>query len=64
MKVIKVYRIIDRRSLEARDYDFSVGAGDGEIFGDVKLIWNEFKCLECQYQISIGKLRALQRQKS
>ncbi len=59
---IKVSKIVNSRSPEAKYYDFSVGITAGAFIGDVKFTWNEFKCPQCGYQISVKDLKLYERQ--
>ncbi len=56
--VIKVTKIVNSKSPEAKYYDFS--SGDTYLVGDVKFIWNEFECGLCGRRISIDKMKEIE----
>jgi hypothetical protein len=57
----KVSKIVNSKSPEANEYDFSSVGGDGYMFGDVKFIWTEFLCSNCGKQISIKDMKKIER---
>jgi len=59
MIVVKVERVVNSKSQEAGNFDFRFGCGShpGKMFGNVRFIWNEFKCPCCGLQISIEAMR-------
>ncbi|NTW95539.1 MAG: hypothetical protein HGB31_02845 [Erysipelotrichaceae bacterium] len=57
----KVSKIVNSKSPEAKEYDFSSAGGEGYMFGDVKFIWTEFKCPSCGKQISISDMKKIER---
>ncbi len=61
MSIVKVCRIVNSKSKEAKHYDFS--NVDNFMFGDVKFIWDEFYCDNCDLQIPIVDMRSIERAK-
>ena len=57
----EVSKVVNSNSSEAKDFDFS--NGDTFMIGDVKFTWDEFKCSECNFQISINDLALYERKK-
>lgn len=51
LKKIKVSKIVNSESEEAKDYDFS--SGDVYMYGDVKFVWTEFNCEKCDKNFSV-----------
>lgn len=51
LKKIKVSKIVNSESEEAKDWDFS--SGDVYMYGDVKFIWTEFSCEKCDKIFSV-----------
>ena len=56
---IKVSKIVNSKSPEAKNYDFS--GGDGFMVGDVEFIWDEFYCETCDKTISIDETKRIER---
>ena len=56
LKKIKVSKIVNSKSDEAKDYDFSSPGGDGYMIGNVKFIWTEFACDKCNKYFSINDI--------
>ena len=53
-------KIVNSRSPEAKDYDFS--CGDTFLIGDVKFITRCFYCPECQRNISFKEMKIYERE--
>lgn len=51
LKKVKISKIVNSRSEEAKGYDFSSPGGDGYMIGNVKFIWTEFSCVKCNKTI-------------
>lgn len=60
LDVIKVKRVVNSKSPEAKNFDFS--SGETFMIGDVKFIWNEFLCPKCNFQISVKEKRKLDKE--
>lgn len=58
--LVKVSRVVNSKSPEAKDFDFS--NGEGFMCGDVKFIWKEFECLGCKSHYSVEELKAIERE--
>jgi len=58
LKKITVSRVINSKSSEAADFDFS--AGDGWINGNVKFVWKEFECPVCKRHITINQMKEIE----
>lgn len=54
LKTVKVSKIVNRNSPEAKDYDFS---SDIVLTGDVEFIWKEFECPQCHKHYSVNELK-------
>ena len=52
---IKISKIVNSESKEAQEYDFS--SSDGYMLGNIKFIWNEFKCKSCNRNFSISEIK-------
>lgn len=59
--LIDVSKVVNSKSEEAKDYDFSFV--DNYLHGDVEFIWEEFKCDNCDFQMSINDLYKLEKDK-
>ncbi|MBQ7356546.1 MAG: hypothetical protein IJW66_03995 [Clostridia bacterium] len=57
---IKVSKIVNYHSPEAKNYDFTLG--DSFMVGDVKFIWKEFFCPLCKKQIPIKEMKQIERE--
>ena len=60
LKKIKVSKIVNSRSPEAKDFDFSTF--DSYMIGNVKFIWTEFQCPACGKQISIDEMKKIEKE--
>lgn len=57
---IKVSKIVNSKSPEAKDFDFSTF--DSYMIGNVKFIWTEFQCPVCGKQISIDDMKRIEKE--
>ena len=51
----KVSKVVNSKSEESKDYDFSTA--DGYLVGNVKFIWIGFRCDTCGKSFSIQEIR-------
>ena len=59
LEVIKVSKIVNSENPEP---GFSFNFGDTYMIGNVKFVWDEFKCPACSYQISVRDFRKAERE--
>ena len=57
--VVSVSRVIDPKSEEAKDFDFSVGHGTN-MLGSVEFHWKEFECRECQKHYTVRQMKKIE----
>ena len=57
---IKTSKIVNSKSPEAKNFDFSLG--DGFMVGDVEFIWKEFYCPICGKRITIDEMKRIEKQ--
>lgn len=55
----KVSRIVNSKSEEAKNFDFSLG--DGYMTGNVKFVWTEFKCPGCGRQFKVDEMKKIEK---
>jgi uncharacterized protein (DUF2225 family) len=60
LEVLKVRKVIDPKSDEAKNYDLTFY--DGGFVGDVEYIYDIFKCAKCGFTISISDMKKHERQ--
>ena len=61
LKIRQIRKIINSNSLEAKDYDFSVG--DVFFVGDVEFRIRCFHCATCQIDISFREMKKIEKSK-
>jgi len=61
LKIKKVKRIVNSRSAEAKDFDFSAVAGPYHLDGDVEFIWHVYYCANCDIEITNIDMRKFER---
>ncbi len=59
LKRIKVSKVVNSGSPEAKDYDFA--DADSFMTGDVEFIWKEFYCERCKKQISVSEMKQIEK---
>lgn len=55
LKKVKVSRIVNSKSPEAKNFDFS------DVDGNVKFVWKEFECSECKRHITVSEMREIEK---
>ena len=56
---VKVSRIVNSKSEEAKDFNFHFV--EGYMIGNVKFIWTEFQCPNCNRQITIDEMKQIEK---
>ena len=57
--VVSVSRVIDPKSEEAKDFDFTLGNGTNMV-GPVEFHWKEFECRECQKHYTVRQMKKIE----
>lgn len=62
LKTVKISKIINSKSSEAKDFNFYFGGAPHGIHvtGDVKFIWKEFKCPNCDMHFTVEELKKIE----
>lgn len=55
--------VVNSNSPEAKNYDFSIAAGDNHLTGDVEFRTSYFKCPKCEFSISFDEMKKLEKDK-
>lgn len=55
--------VVNSDSPEAKDYDFSVAAGDSYLTGDVEFRKSYFRCPKCEFTISFDEMKKHEKEK-
>lgn len=55
LTTIKVSKVVNSKSEEAKNFDFS--SGDTYMVGNIKFIWTEFRCNVCNNSYSLQEIR-------
>lgn len=55
LEVKKISRVVNSKSSEAKNYDFSLG--DSFLVGDVEFIFYVFSCPKCNKQYSVQEMK-------
>lgn len=62
LKTIKVTKIVNSNSPEAKEYDFNFSRGPRNLVvtGDVKFTWKEFQCKKCNKNFTVQEIRNIE----
>ena len=60
LKPTKVAKVVNSKSEEAKNFDFS--SGNGYLVGNVKFIWTELYCGRCDKSFSINSIYQAEKQ--
>ena len=58
LKTVKVSKVVNWKSPEAKDYDFS--SVDTYLVGNIKFVWKEFECPSCNRHITVKEMKKLE----
>ena len=58
---IKVSKLVNSASKEAKEYDFS--SSDGYMLGNIKFIWSEFRCKSCNKDYTVSEIKEMEKRK-
>ena len=53
--------VVNSKSPKAKDYDFTIGAGDSYYKGDVEFRTTFFKCTKCNFQVSFDEMKKVEK---
>ncbi len=57
LEKIKTETVVNSRSEEAKNYDFSQCGGDGFLVGNIKFVRTAFRCSRCNRTYTIDEIR-------
>lgn len=60
LKKVKVSRIVNSYSPEAKDFDFSTF--DSYMIGNVKFIWSELHCENCNINFTVDEMKKIEKE--
>ncbi len=60
LKKLKVSKVVNAKSEEAKNFDFSSPGGE-YMLGDVKFIWVEFRCPQCDKTYTVDQLYTIEK---
>ena len=62
LRTVKVSKVVNFHSPEAKNYDFSIGSGQHAMIvdDDVKFIWKEFECPKCSKHFTVEELKKIE----
>ena len=59
LEKVPVSKVINSRSPEAKDFDFSMGCGT-HMMGDIKFTWDEFECPNCKKHLTVNEMKEIE----
>lgn len=59
LQTVKLSKIVRAGSAEAREFDLHITGGP-HLIGNVKVIWWEFECPNCNRRITIDKMKRME----
>ncbi len=59
LKKVKVSRVVNSKSSEAKNFDFS--GVDGWMWENIKFIWKEFACPNCKRHITVKEMKEIEK---
>lgn len=62
LKTVKVSKIVNFYSPEAKEYDFLFGSGRHAVIinDDVEFVWKEFECPNCKKHFTVDELKKVE----
>ena len=59
LEKVPVSKVVNSRSPEAKDFDFSMPGGNFAI-GDIQFTWDEFECPNCKKHLTVNEMKAIE----
>ena len=59
LEKVPVSKVVNPRSPEAKDFDFSMPGGNFAI-GDIQFTWDEFECPNCKKHLTVNEMKAIE----
>ena len=59
LEKVPVSKVVNSRSSEAKDFDFSMPGGIFAI-GDIQFTWDEFECPNCKKHLTVNEMKAIE----
>ena len=59
LEKVPVSKIVNSRSHEAKDFDFSMPGGNFTV-GDVQFTWDEFECPNCKKHLTVNEMKEIE----
>ncbi|MBQ7044866.1 MAG: hypothetical protein IJN65_00050 [Clostridia bacterium] len=59
LEKVAVSKVVNSRSAEAKDFDFSAGYGKYMV-GDIQFTWNEFECPNCKKHLTVNQMKQIE----
>jgi hypothetical protein len=53
-------KVVNSRSPEAKDFDFSDACGEVNLVGNIKFTWTVFECPVCKRRFSVKEMRCIE----
>ena len=55
-------KVVNSKSPEAKDFDFSDACGDGNMVGNIKFTWTIFECPVCKRRFRIEEMKRIEKE--
>jgi uncharacterized protein YlaI len=55
-------KVVNSKSPEAKDFDFSDACGDVNMVGNIKFTWTLFECPVCKRRVSIEEMKHIEKE--
>ena len=59
LEKVPVSKVINSRSPEAKDFDFSMPGGNFAV-GDIQFTWDEFECPNCKKHFTVNEMKEIE----
>jgi ssDNA-binding Zn-finger/Zn-ribbon topoisomerase 1 len=60
LEKVPVSKVVNSRSPEAKDFDFSMGSGTYAV-GDIQFTWDEFECPNCKKHLTVKEMKKFEK---
>ncbi len=57
---VPVSKVVNSRSPEAKDFDFSMPGGGGFLVGNIQFTWDEFECPNCKKHLTVNEMKEIE----
>ena len=60
LEKVPVSKVVNSRSPESKDFDFSMAGSHSFLIGDVQFTWDELECPNCHRHLTVNEMKEIE----